>query len=103
VLPELPSWEVALLRQRAHGFDVELEQRGELVGCQHLELVNRCELVSANGRALERVDPGRRLEVLREQVGDELALRGSEPSGRAVEALGLGAREPPEEGGAIGC
>ena len=57
----------------------------------------------ADGRALERVDPGGRLEVLGEQIGDDLALRRAEPCGRAVEALGLGARKPDEERGAVGC
>jgi hypothetical protein len=61
------------------------------------------ELVPADGRALERVDPARGFEVLREQLGDDLALRRPEARGRAVEALSLGAREPDEERGPIGC
>jgi hypothetical protein len=59
--------------------------------------------VPADGSSLERVDPGRRLEVLGQQIGDDLALGRPEPRGGAVESVGLGAREPHEEGGAIGC
>lgn len=59
--------------------------------------------MAADGRAFQRVDPARRLEVLREQIGDDLALRRPESRGRAVEALRFDARQPYEERGTIGC
>jgi hypothetical protein len=101
-LPQLSARKLAGFRESQCRLDIEREQLGELLERQHLRLLCGCEEGASDGRTLEGADRGFRLvrvEMRRDEICDQAALRRSKPLRRFIESLGFGNWQSQEDCG----
>ena len=95
--PDPLAGNVAACRQAAHGLDVELKEIGELLSGENLAPFVVPERRTPDDRILAQRAEILEVAVASDEPGDELAFRGLQLEGGAVELLGLRGREPHEQ------